>query len=147
MSNAGRGALALAAVVVVVAVFLILQPSDEGTVTPPPTAQVEGTTEQVAPPPTEEKAPKPEPAVTEIEVVGGEPKGGVTDIDVKAGEQVIFTVTADAPEEVHVHGYDLAEEVGPDQKAAFDFEADLEGVYEIELEHSAVPIAELRVNP
>lgn len=146
MSNAGRGALGLAAIVIVVAVFLILQPSDEGTVAPPPASQAEGTTESISPPPTE-KAPKPEPAVTKIEVVGGEPKGGITDIDVKAGDQVIFEVTADAPEEVHVHGYDLAEEVGPDQKAAFDFKADLEGVYEVELENSAVQIAELRVNP
>jgi hypothetical protein len=143
MSSGARIGLGVVAVVVVVVVFLILRPSDEGTVAPTAT-DTASTATDTAPP---EKKPKPEPAVTEIDVVGGEPKGGVTDIDVKAGDQVMFEVTADAPEEVHVHGYDIAEEVGPGQKAAFDFEADLEGVYEVELENSAVQIAELRVSP
>jgi hypothetical protein len=143
MSSGSRIALGVVAVVVVVAVFLILRPSDEPTLSPA-TTEAQTSTDAA---PGDEKSQKPEPAVTKIDVVGGEPKGGVTDIDVKAGDQVEFEVTADAPEEVHVHGYDLAEEVGPGQKAAFDFEADLEGVYEVELENSAVQIAELRVNP
>jgi hypothetical protein len=141
MSSGARIALGVVAVAVVVAVFLILRPSDEPTVSP---ATTEASTEAA---PADEKSQKPDPAVTKIDVVGGEPEGGVTDIDVKAGDQVEFEVTADAPEEVHVHGYDLSEEVGPGRKAAFDFQADLEGVYEVELENSAVQIAELRVNP
>jgi hypothetical protein len=66
---------------------------------------------------------------------------------VKAGDRVRFVVQADAPEEVHVHGYDISKDVGPGQNARFNFVADLEGIFEIELENSGVQIVELVVEP
>lgn len=145
MSRGGQIGLVVLAAVVVVLVFVLVRPGDEGTIAP-------ATTQAAPAPETEPEAPpkpeKPEaPTETELDVVGGEPKGGVAEIEVETGDQVVFTVRSDEPEEVHVHGYDLAEDVGPDQDAAFDFAADLEGIYEIELENSAVQIAELRVKP
>ena len=145
MSRGGQIVLVVLAALVVVLVFVLVRPGDEATVAP--------VTTQAAPAPKTEpedtpKPDKPEPAAeTKIDVVGGEPEGGVAEIEVKAGDQVVFAVTSDEPGEVHVHGYDLAEGVGPDQDAAFDFTADLEGIYEVELENSAVQIAELRVEP
>jgi FtsP/CotA-like multicopper oxidase with cupredoxin domain len=94
---------------------------------------------------TEEVPPNNEPLV--VRVVGGEPVGGVQQIEVKAGDRVRFVVQADAPEEVHVHGYDISKDVGPGQDARFDFVADLEGIFEIELENSGVQIIELAVEP
>jgi FtsP/CotA-like multicopper oxidase with cupredoxin domain len=98
----------------------------------------------------EAETPEPtptEPPVQVIQVEGGAPKGGVQTVEVDKGDRVQFRVTADAPEEVHLHGYDIAELVGPDHPAEFDFKASIDGIYEIELEESAVPIAKLRVNP
>lgn len=37
--------------------------------------------------------------------------------------------------------------IGPGKRARYKFEATLEGIFELELEHAGVPIAELRVNP
>jgi hypothetical protein len=82
-----------------------------------------------------------------VVVRDGQPVGGVKKIEVKSGDRVRFVVRADAPEEVHVHGYDIAEDVGPGQPARFDFVADLEGVFEAELENSSVQIIQLVVEP
>ncbi len=124
---------------------MLIHPGVEATVAPAPTAS------SAAPLPREEKPTQKEPKpgrpaapTTKIDVVGGEPAGGVAEIEATQGDQVVFEVSSDEPEDVHVHGYDLAEDVGPGQKAAFDFAADLDGIYEVELENSATPIAERR---
>ena len=96
-------------------------------------------------PETEDAPASNEPVV--IRVAGGEPVGGMQHIEVKAGDRVRFVVQADAPEEVHVHGYDISKDVGPGQNARFNFVADLEGIFEIELENSGVQIVELVVEP
>ena len=82
-----------------------------------------------------------------IRVKGGQPVGGVQDITVRQGGVIRLTVTADAPEEVHMHGYDVAEDVGPGAPARFTVPATINGIFEVELEHSAVQIAKLTVNP
>jgi len=71
----------------------------------------------------------------------------VTTIIVQSGDTVRFVVEADAPEEVHVHGFDLAEEVGPGKPARFSFEAAFEGVFEVELENGGVEIARIEIEP
>jgi plastocyanin len=77
----------------------------------------------------------------------GEPVGGVQEIEVSAGDQVRFTVESDVADEVHVHGYDLSQNVAAGGKVAFDFPAEIEGIFEVELEGRREQIAELRVNP
>jgi hypothetical protein len=88
-----------------------------------------------------------ESAATTIVVKNGEPVGGVRDLDYKAGEQVRFTVDSDVADEVHVHGYDLMKDVAAGGSVSFSFPAEIEGIFEVELEEHGEQIAELRVNP
>lgn len=85
--------------------------------------------------------------VPTIEVRDGEPVGGVQTLEFSAGEEVRFQVSSDAAEEIHVHGYDIAKDVPAGGTIEFDFPAELEGIYEAELEELGVQIAELRINP
>lgn len=91
--------------------------------------------------------PTAETDVPTIVVRDGEPVGGVAEIAVGAGDDVRFKVTSDQAEEIHVHGYDLAQDVPAGGTIEFDFPADLEGIYEVELEGLGTQIAELRVEP
>jgi FtsP/CotA-like multicopper oxidase with cupredoxin domain len=145
-----------AAVLVAILAFVLLQPEDEDsgqtatqTTTQTTTEETGGATAGETTEPegatTEEEPPPPE--TVRIRVEGGQPVGGVEEIEVKKGDTVRLTVTADAPEHVHVHGYDIFKDVGPGRAARFRFKADVEGVFEIELEDSHRQIAELRVEP
>jgi hypothetical protein len=82
-----------------------------------------------------------------IVIADGEPVGGVAELEFSAGDRIRFQVESDVDDEVHVHGYDLSEDVTAGGAASFDFPADIEGIFEVELEERAEPIAELRVNP
>jgi hypothetical protein len=69
-------------------------------------------------------------------------------INVRQNDQVTMNVTADRKEEIHIHGYDIAFEVG----AAGDtvqrtFKADRTGTFEIEIEDTGIPLGELVVSP
>jgi hypothetical protein len=85
--------------------------------------------------------------VPTIVVRDGEPVGGIQELEYSAGEQIRFRVSSDAAEEIHVHGYDLMKDVPAGGTIEFDFPAELEGIYEAELEGLSVQIVELRINP
>jgi FtsP/CotA-like multicopper oxidase with cupredoxin domain len=142
-----------AAVLIAVLAFVLLQPEDEDSseqqapATTTVTEQSGGQTAPDEPTTTEEQTTTVEVQAARIRVQGGQPVGGVREIEVKKDDNVRLTVTADAPEHVHVHGYDLFADVAPGQAAGFRFRAANEGVFEIELEDSHVQIAELRVEP
>jgi hypothetical protein len=85
--------------------------------------------------------------VPTIVVRDGEPVGGVQELEYSAGEEIRFRVSSDAAEEIHVHGYDLSQNVPAGGTVEFDFPAELEGIYEAELEELGVQIIELRINP
>jgi hypothetical protein len=82
-----------------------------------------------------------------IVVRNGEPVGGVQELEYGAGEQARFTVRSDVADEIHVHGYDLMKDVAAGGSVSFSFPADIEGIFEVELEGRQEQIAELRVNP
>lgn len=87
-------------------------------------------------------------SVPTIVVEDGEPVGGVQELEFSAGEEVRFRVEGDEAEEIHVHGYDLMKEIPQGGGTVeFDFPAEIEGIFEAELEGKGVQIAELRVNP
>lgn len=86
-------------------------------------------------------------AVPTITVKNGEPVGGVQELEYSAGDQVRFKVDSDVADEVHVHGYDLMKDVPPGGSVSFSFPAEIEGIFEVELEGLKEQIAELRVNP
>jgi plastocyanin len=82
-------------------------------------------------------------------VVGkdGKPVGGVADLTYKAGDEVRFKVESAVADEIHVHGYDLMKDVEAGGTVTFEFPADLEGVFEAELEGRGEEIVELTVEP
>jgi hypothetical protein len=92
-------------------------------------------------------AQRPKPEVPTIEVKGGEPVGGVQELSFEAGDEVRFRVESDVAEHVHVHGYNVIQDIAPGKPVTFEFPADVEGVFEVELEDSHVQIAELQVRP
>jgi hypothetical protein len=72
--------------------------------------------------------------------------GGQTDrVVVELGSQVRIEVTADVPDEVHVHGYDLTVDTVPGQPVTVDFTADIPGVFEVELHDLELLLTRLQV--
>jgi len=96
---------------------------------------------------TEETISKKPPPVPTIVLRNGKPVGGVRELRFDAGEQVRFRVRSDVADEVHVHGYDLTEDVAAGTTAVFSFPADIEGIFEVESHESGEQIAELRIEP
>ncbi|MEK6272410.1 MAG: hypothetical protein AABM42_07150 [Actinomycetota bacterium] len=75
-------------------------------------------------------------------------------IEVVKGDPIRLDVTPDVPAEVHVHGYEVTEEVEAGQTAKLDFPANAEGMFEVEVHHlhngqeeSGAQVAELNVTP
>jgi hypothetical protein len=143
--------LGIAAVIAVVAVVVILtagggddedtgsQASATQTATPTPTQDQPEAQPQDAETPTPTPTPKPKPPLL---------KGGkVTRLEFKEGDTVKFRVVSPVAEEVHIHGYDIAKDLEPNQEITVSFPATIEGIFEIEYEHAAEQIGELRVEP
>ena len=146
------------AVVVIVLLFVVLGgdgSDDSGTqalITEEPTggsvagAGAGGAGETPAEPPSEPE-PEPEPEDPTIVIRGGEPVDGVAELDYTKGDQARFRVRSDVADEVHVHGYEIIKNVDAGGSVKFDFSADIDGLFEVELEGSHLQIAELRVQP
>jgi FtsP/CotA-like multicopper oxidase with cupredoxin domain len=136
MSRNQRIGLIVAALVVAVVAFLIASPGsdDEGEqaaqTTPSTQTETSGGTDGT---PTETQPPAPpEPEVTRIEIRGGEVVGGPAEIRARKGDTVVIVVSADAPDDIHLHGYDVEKQAAPGQPARFRVKANLEGEFEIE---------------
>lgn len=150
-SRGARVGVVLIAVAAVVVLFLVLRddggeegattiPAAEQPNTPQPGGEAGGG-EKPKP------EPKPEIATTEIAVEGGAPVGGVQEIEVARGENARIVISSpDTTEEVHLHGYDVTAELAPGEPAVIEFEATIEGMFEVELEESVTPIGELTVS-
>jgi hypothetical protein len=128
------------ALVVAAGLYLVFRPddTDEPTATPPPATTEATTTVTTAPPP-----PPPPPAQVRIVVRGGLPVGGPRRVTVSRGRRVVLTVTSDVSDHVHLHGYDLMQDVGPGMPARIDFRATRPGTVEAELEDQGVQIARI----
>ena len=129
MSRNQRIGLIVAALIVAVVGFVIASPGgdddsdDQAARTTPDTQATE--TETEPPPP-------PEPEVTRIQIRGGEVVGGPPDITLTSGDVVRIVVTSDAPDDIHLHGYDIEKQAAPGRPARFRVRADIEGSFEIE---------------
>ena len=86
----------------------------------------------------------PEGAIV-VEVKGNKVSGVEDTVEVAVGDEVILVVSSDKPDEVHVHGYDETDDVGPKERAEIEFTADIPGVFEVELEEAAQLLFELQV--
>lgn len=143
--------IALAGVVVAVGLFLLLKDDtadEDSTVaqtTPAANSGQEGGAGDGQKP---EKPPKPEPPeVPVVEVKGGQPVGGVQELEFKSGEEARFEVVADAADELHFHGYDLYVDVTPGKPSEVKFDADIEGLFELESHSTGELLAEISVVP
>jgi FtsP/CotA-like multicopper oxidase with cupredoxin domain len=128
MTRNQRIGLIVAALVVAIVGFAIASPGggDEGGEQATRTTQTEPQeTETELPPP-------PEPEVTRIRIRGGEVVGGPPEITVKNGDVVRIVMTSDAPDDIHLHGYDVEKPVAPGRPARFRVKANIEGSFEIE---------------
>lgn len=144
MSQRARLLIALIATGVAVVSFVIVRPGDDESPGTATTTTAATTTTGGA---TTTTPPATAPSGPVIRVKGGAPVGGVRAITVRKGEVIRFTVTSDAPEEVHLHGYDVARDVAPGEPAVFRVPATITGVFEVELEHAGTQIARLTVGP
>jgi heme/copper-type cytochrome/quinol oxidase subunit 2 len=136
--------LGIAAVIAIVAVVVLASGGGDGgtsteaastaTATPTATPQAGATAT-----PTATATPKPRPPL-----VTGD---GVAKLRFKQGDTVRFRVRANTTDEVHVHGYDLKQDITPGKTATFSFPAKITGIFEIEFERAARQIAQLRVDP
>jgi hypothetical protein len=135
------------AVVVAVVLFVVLRQGDDegeaqGTSSTTLVTETTLTLTTPAPPP----APPPAARV-QITVEGGRPVGGVESVTVARNRRVVLIVTSDVSEEVHLHGYNIARDVGPGQPARIAFRATIVGTVEAELELSGVPLARITTTP
>ena len=154
------GSKALVAIVTVVGavvLFVVLRGSEDDS----ETAVVSTTTQQEStqasdPPggggepsdkPKPEPEPEPEPAATEIVVEQGQPVGGVAELTVEKGDSIRLLIKSDVTDELHLHGYDVSKPIEAGGQVEYDVPATIEGVFELELENTAVPLAEISVVP
>ncbi len=133
------GLLVAAVVVAVVAVILISNGDDDDSSSTDSTVQTTTTGGSTT---TTEKAEVPT-----ITIKDGKPVGGVQEIEVDKGDTIRFKVKSDADHEIHMHGYDIAKDVAAGGEVTYNVPADIDGIFEIEIEDLKEQIAELRVNP
>lgn len=155
-STAARVAVGIVLIAIVVVGFIALSgdDSEDSTATTATTATIETTDTTGAggadDKPSKDKdkgGSKPDADVPVIEIKGGAPVGGIAELEFDAGDEIRFEVESDTAAEVHVHGYDIAQEVEAGGSTEFAFPADIEGIFEVELEETATHIAEITVNP
>jgi hypothetical protein len=95
---------------------------------------------------------EPEPVVTpddaqivSITVADGQASGDTGRVEVAQGTTVRLTITSDAADEVHVHGFDLTAAVSPGQSTQLEFVADRPGIFEVELHDTRQVLTRLQI--
>jgi hypothetical protein len=146
--NQRMAMLGLAAVVAIVA-LVVLPGGDDDTNTRPAaqttpvqqstTTNSATTTTTETTPTTSEPAAKPKPPLLQA--------GEERELEFEKGDTITFRVRHSSDEEVHVHGYDKTKDVQAGKTATMSFKADLEGIFEVELEHSGTPLGTITVEP
>ena len=140
-SPRARALVGVAAIAVAVVLFIVLSGGDDDSST---TTTAASTTEAGG---GGGGGQPSKPEVPTIVVKDGEPVGGVQGLTFNNGDDIRFDVKSDTAAEVHFHGYDVMEDVEAGGEVSFDVPADIEGVFEVELEETATQIAEITVEP
>jgi plastocyanin len=140
--------LAIAILIVAVAVVVVPGSGDDD---PAPVAQsstetetveVTGSTTSTDAETTTTEAqlkPKPKPPL----LTAAEPR----ELEYKKGDTISFRVRHTADDEIHVHGFDKSKDVKANETVTMSFRANIEGIFEVELEHSGTPLGTLKVEP
>ncbi len=84
--------------------------------------------------------------VVPVRVAGGKVVPPTHRVDVPMGQRVRLQVDSDVADEVHVHGYDLKQDVAPGSPATVEFVADQPGLFEVELEEAKLQLVQLEVH-
>ena len=87
----------------------------------------------------------PQERTVEIEIQGD--NMNPDEISVGEGDDVTLRLDTDHPVELHMHGYDLEQEVEPGETATLSFEADKTGRFEIENHETGEELGVLIVEP
>jgi hypothetical protein len=152
-STAARVSVGVIAVVIVVVAFIVLSGGDDGgdstTQTTATTTQSTGGDETTGGSGKSDKGDSGEVTadIPVIDIKDGEAVGGVQDLTFNQGDTIRFEVDSDAAYEIHFHGYDVAQEVEAGGSTEFSVPADIEGIFEVEIEDTATQIAQITVNP
>lgn len=80
-----------------------------------------------------------------VTVTHGKALGDTGRITVPTNTPVTLVVTSDTADEVHVHGYDIEQELAPGTPTTLRFVANVPGVFEVELHKLDVVIVHLQV--
>ena len=141
MSRAQR--LAFLGIAVIIAVVAGILLADDGGETekaanPAPSATPTATPSGTA---TATPSPAPKPKAPLLQA------GNERTLSFDEGDTVRFRVRHGDAEEVHIHGYDIKQDLAANETANVSFEASIPGIFEIELEHSGTLLAHLKVEP
>src|SRR3954471_22470494 len=91
--------------------------------------------------------PEPQGTTETIDIKGGEPDG-VKKIEVAKNDPLEITVNSDQKLPIHFHGYDIEKDAAPGAPAVFKLKkADIDGVFEMEIESTKRKIASITVKP
>jgi hypothetical protein len=138
--------LAVALLIAVVAIVVLADTSEDETepiqsaTTATPTATEEASPgAEETPTATPTPTPRPQPPLLTA--------GRVGELEYTEGDTIRFRVRSDAPEEIHVHCYDITRDVPAGRTISVSFKADITGICEVEFHNSGEPIGELRVEP
>lgn len=143
MSRTARIALPLAGVVVMVAAFVALRPSSDDDAADRGAPRQSETTSTGA----LERGASGRPRQRDEEPSAPLGAGDPQTIKVTKGETVRFSARSERDDEVHVHGYDITREAPAGRTVSLSFTADIEGIFEIELEEAGEKIGDLEVRP
>jgi hypothetical protein len=110
------------------------------------TAPTETTTETTATTPSA-TTPATQARVITIRVLGGLPQGGIQRPTIDKGDKVVLVVLTDSGEAVHLHGYNIENEIVPGKPTRLPFTANIAGRFEVELHPTDTLLAVLEVKP
>ena len=146
MPRTMRIPLVLAAVLAAVGAFVVLRPDDDSSSPSDRAATVERQTPAEGRTATKRSVAgaTPTPAVRRPPLLTAD---HVRTLSFRRGETIAFRVRHSVEEEIHVHGYDISRRLPAGRTVNVRFPAELEGIFEVELEHSATPLGRLRVDP
>ena len=152
MQSRSRATVVVAiGVILAVILFVVLSGDDESSNSAATTETAVQTTRTGSAQSSSQSGGEPEEGgaarVPRIVVEGGQPLGGVQELTFSGGDDIRFLVKSDVADEVHLHGYDVMEDVPAGGQVEFDVPATIDGVFEVELEQRVVPLAEITVEP
>ncbi|HWH45436.1 MAG TPA: hypothetical protein VNT32_11965 [Thermoleophilaceae bacterium] len=143
MPRSQRLGLIAVAAVIAVAAFALLSDGEDDSMTPGDASTAPATSAAGPTTPTVPAAP----ATPTIRIGEGKPVGGVVELEAEKGGRIRFRVRSDAAHEIHLHGYDVVKKVRAGGSVTFDQKANIEGIFEVEVEELGEQIAKLTVNP